>query len=154
MTIRCARHRFPVSLIRCEYIPLELREPIPPNNNNFRGINKSPVFTLGTLSKIIKVEGIEIKLCFLIISNETMSYAAFDHDFFRNPLVKVELNDTVKVSKRCASDEIDFINEIMRIEYVETPIRINEEFNISSDCGSEWAEKIRQLFYNAVLLRF
>lgn len=110
-------------------------------------MNKSPVRVLGTILKIVEIEGIKIKLHFLIVPSETMTCVAlFGRDFSRNPSIKVELGETVNVIKRYASS--NEINQIMRIEYLETPrisrntVKIGNELNINLDVKSEIVAKV------------
>lgn len=81
---------------------------------------------LGIISKIVEVEGIKIKLRFLVVPSETMTCVALlGRDFSRNPSIKVELRETVNVIKRY--DLSNEINQIMRIENLETSIKMENE---------------------------
>lgn len=138
----------PVSFIRCQYVPANLRGLAPPNGDHFCGMNKSRVRVLGTLSKTVQVEGIEINICFLIVPNETMSCAMLlGRDFTRNPLIKVELGETIKVTENSVtSAEVSCVTETMQIEYLDSPTRVNEELNIDSDIDVKTADKVRELY--------
>ena len=139
-----------VSLVRCEYVPVNLRESVPSNGNSFCGINQSPIRVLGTLLKTIEIEGIKVELRFLVVPNDTMSCAMLlGRDFTRNPLIKIELGDTIKVTQRNKHDstnEIDCVSEIMRIEYQTTPVNVKEELNINTDMGLMIVERVRNLY--------
>lgn len=138
----------PVSLVKSEYILTSLRELVPPNGDCFSGVNKSPVRVLGTFSKLVEVEGINIRLRFLVVPNETMSCVALlGCDFCRDPLIKVELGETIKITKRCELvDENDTSTQIMQINYLENPVRIREELNINPYVEPCVAESVRKLY--------
>lgn len=122
-----------MSLIKSEYVPASSREPVPLNSNCFCGVNKSPVRVLGTFSRLVDVEKINVKLRFLVVPSETMSCVALlGRDFYRNPLINVELDDNIKITKRCDSvSESNTDTQIMQIEYLENPVKIGEELNIN-----------------------
>lgn len=98
----------PVSLIRSEYVPMYLREPVPPNGDSFCGMNQSVVRVLGTFTRTVKIEGIEIEIRFLVVPKETMPCVALlGRDFSGNPLIRVELGESEKIGKNYNSSEDD-----------------------------------------------
>ena len=84
----------PISLIRSQCVPLELRQPAPSNNNEFFGINNSRLEILGVLEREVKVDDLAIKLTFYIEPDTAISYMALlGRDFSRHPSVKIVLED-------------------------------------------------------------
>lgn len=77
-----------------------------------------------------------------------MSYEVLlGQDFCRNPLIKIELGDNIKIIKRCDSvSESSTDTQIMRIEYLENLVKVEEELNINSDIEACLAGNVRKLY--------
>lgn len=136
----------PVSLVKCGVVPEDLQGPTPPNGDNFCGMNKSCVRVLGTFTKKVVIEGIEINIRFLVVPNETMSCEMLlGRDFSRSPLVRVELGETIKVLRNSIpADKI--VNQTMQIEYLESPVKVNEELNVNPDIDTRIVEEVKNLY--------
>ena len=103
----------PISLIESQCIPLELRQPVPLNSNEFFGINNSRLEILGVSERAVKVGGIAMKLVFYIASDTAICYMALlGRDFTRHPSIKVMLeNDNVIISKRVSEAPTDLFEQ-------------------------------------------
>ena len=147
----------PISLIKSQCVPLELRRPAPLNSNEFFGINNSRLEILGVFERAVKIEDIEIKLVFYIVSDTTISsMALLGRDFTRHSSIKVVLeNDNVIISKRVSEAPTDLfkqaVNQILAIDYVNEPFKVNEELNINPEIRHDDKMKIYDIYKNHYL---
>ena len=144
--------RAPISIIKSNFVPDNLRTPVDDMHNVFCGINNSRLKILGTFERNIVVEGIKINIKFYIVLDETMNFTALlGRDFFTHPAINVTLNDRVIISKRDDESVLMLNNEVrelMHIEYVNAVEDVGENLKINPEIDFETTEKIKSLFKN------
>jgi len=87
----------PISLIRKDYAPYNIRKPIPPNMTSYYGINKSKINILGISEIDCIVDNVSTKLTFYVVPIETITFAAiWGRDYILSHDLGVSLIDKEK----------------------------------------------------------
>lgn len=143
----------PVSLIKNNYIPQQAYTPISGNNDSYFGINNTPLTILGSFETDIIVNEISTKIKFLIVPDNTMSFAALlSRDFIASPNIKIAMNknctilinDNEIINDTCVETN-NLIPQIMHIEYLDKP-EITDNVNINPNINFVTKEKLKEIY--------
>ena len=140
----------PISLIKNSYVPSHVKSFIPVQESSFCGINGSRLNVVGKFTRDVEIEGIESKVTFYVVPDDTMAFMAIlGRDFLSNPSLKITMSDKLKIEKigNVQTESIESaINEIMNIDYVEEPFKIDKHLNINPEIGDEKMKLIKKLY--------
>lgn len=143
----------PVSLIKNNYIPQRAYTPISNNNDSYFGINNTPLSILGSFETNIIVNEISTKIKFLIVPDNTMSFAALlGRDFITSPNIKISMNKNCKIlindneiiNDTCVETN-NLIRQIMHIEYLDKS-EITDNLNINPNINFVTKEKLKEIY--------
>ncbi|XP_076288208.1 uncharacterized protein LOC143212853 [Lasioglossum baleicum] len=141
----------PVSLIRRDALPSGFYFK-PPVNNTFYGVNYSPVNVVGAFTTEICVNDARVPITFFVVPDTTMShFALLGRDFIRSPAIEIKLGSSteIKVKEREPeeSDMENFIQQILKIDYVENPISASHQLNVDPEVGSSVEKKLEEIYF-------
>lgn len=138
----------PISLIKSDFVPTHIRIPII-KEQSFYGINGAKLETLGTFERVVKINDIELKINFFVVSDTAITCAALlGRDFTSSPLVKITLGEEFDVSKVDSRtvDGSDFSKQIFHISYVDHPLSVVEAMNINPQLNFKIKERVEELY--------
>ncbi|CAK9799271.1 Transposon Ty3-I Gag-Pol polyprotein [Anthophora plagiata] len=140
----------PISFVKSSFIPVEARTPLPENNYEFAGIIGSRMEILGFVEREVEVESIPIKLRLYVVPDHTMAYMAIlGRDFSSNPLIKVSVDNGLKVSRKESKTTNEFdstIAQILNIDCMSEPVTAPEKLRINPEIDPAVAENIKELY--------
>lgn len=141
----------PISLIKPGFVSKNCLHPVE-EAHQYTGVNKSPIELRETFEKGIRIENIEVDVKFFVVPDTTMNFAALlGRNFISNPEIKVEFNDTVRISRRAiAADGDRHIEQILNIEYVDSR-RDELDLKIESSVSNEIKEKLKRVYTKSYL---
>ena len=94
----------PISLIKNSYVPSHVKSLVPVQESSFCGINGSRLNVVGKFTRDVEVGGIESKVTFHVVPDDTMAFMAiFGRDFLSNPALKITMSDKLKTAANCFS---------------------------------------------------
>jgi len=144
----------PISLIREDYAPYNIRRPIPPNMTSYYGINKSKINILGISEIDCIVDNVSIKLIIYVVPIETITFAAIlGHDYILSHGHGVSLIDKEKNKNKTPdeNEQVEDLNDIFQIDCVSETVTAIEKLNINSKLEHSDKVKIERLFANEYL---
>lgn len=141
----------PVSLIKQGLLPPTFRLD-PPQSHNYYGINRTPLNVVGVFTTEIEVNGMKLRIKFLVVPDSVIScFALLGRDFILSPSVRIIMGDAFEIAasdvRNFASDTEKFVGQILHIEYMEKPMSVNENLNIDSNLDLETREKLKQIYF-------
>ncbi|XP_072377646.1 uncharacterized protein [Diabrotica undecimpunctata] len=143
----------PISIIKLKYVPHNLIIPTV-ENNKFTGINGTPLEIVGTFQKDIFINIIMVNLKFCVVPNNTISYAAIvGRDFIAQPDIQITFSKSVEISRKAIDNGenavIEFINELMHIDYIDRSFNISENININPCLSFETCTEIKKMYHDS-----
>lgn len=150
----------PISLIKSKYISSNLYIPnFDLENYTFTGLNGSPLEILGLFQKDVFINNVCTNVKFFVVPDTTMSYACIlGRDLFSKPYLKVCLGLGTKVEISESSEvgynsinEINFIEQIMNIDYVSEPNNVSRDLNVNPNLSYSIIKNIHCIYENDYL---
>lgn len=142
----------PISLIKQKYVLANYCLPVA-SDYHYRGVNNSRIEWLGIFERDIYVNDVSVRVKFFVIPDATMSAAALlGRDFLSNPAVKVEIDETLRISQKEFNSPAknDFAEQLLNIEYMD-PMEDGFELNISPNIFGDAMTKLKEIYTDAYL---
>ncbi|CAK9796316.1 hypothetical protein ANTQUA_LOCUS717 [Anthophora quadrimaculata] len=117
----------PVSLMKMSVAPKNSITSCRLNNSSFYGLNKSSVGVKGIFETDVRIDDVDIRLNFLIVSDHTVPYSAIlGRNYITLPKVKTSLGRALGICSRDSHDDetVNLENQILQIEYVKQPTTV------------------------------
>jgi len=143
----------PISLIREDYAPYNIRRPIPLNMTSYYGINKSKINILGISEIDCIVDNISIKVTFYVVPIETITFAAiFGRDYILSHGYGILLIDKEKIKNKTPdkNEQIEDL-DIFQKNCVSETITAIKKLNINLKLEHSDKVRIERLFANEYL---
>jgi len=144
----------PISLIREDYAPHNIRRSIPLNMTPYYGINKSKINILGIAEVNCIVDNASVKLTFYVVPIETITFAAIlGRDYIVSHGHGVSLIDKRKNENKAPdeNEQVGDLNDIFQIDCVSEIAAAIEKLNINSRLEHSDKARIERLFVSEYL---
>lgn len=135
----------PISLIKSKYIPTNAISHVS-DKNEFYGINNFELNVLGLFKNNFEIENIGLDFSFLVVPDDTMKFPALlGRDF-------TSRNDMKNIVKKALNLEYDnninFLRELMAIDYLQSPCNVSEQLNVNPNVAYVLQKEIKNLYQN------
>lgn len=141
----------PISLIKHKFVPPE-KIVSKSYEGKFQGINGSQLNILGIFETDIVVDNeVNTTIQFFVVSDSTMSYSSIlGRDFISQNNVVIN-SDDFKINCHhnvhdSVNDDLNFVQELMNIEYVDQPTTVTENLNVNPNLPLKIQEEISQIY--------
>lgn len=144
----------PVSLLKSSYVPARVCRPLETESTSYCGLNNVPLKILGVYNTTIHVNSTEIKVKFLVVPDDTISFnALLGRDFLSSSNIKVVIDGKCKVivdNKQITNSSLretdNAIWQLYQINCIEESKPM--ELNINPEIDFKTREQLKNIYLN------
>lgn len=138
----------PISLVKDDFVPYHVRQPVSSSMTPYHGINGSKLNVLSLFENDCSVNEIPLSLRFHVVPAETMVFAAIlGRDFMSYPGINVSLSGEVTISQGKGGEKEQVgVNEILHIACDIVGERVSQNLNIDPQIDHDVSEDLKKIF--------